>query len=617
MTESPKEIKSIDTSVFQEKIVLENYFAGGNRDEVLSRMIELLQSGVTLMVLTGDEGSGKTMMCHMLENEVPPSFTTVFFQKTVDSFEDVVRLVAARLGLGTGFAEDGQKVEATMQQIIELLQSEQRDLLVIFDEAENIYLATLERIRKMLDRVTDLDGRMHILFSGRKTFLENCDQLSICDFQNTDEVHFDLLPLSETETGDYLKKCSEQLQDEDGEQIVFDDVTVTNIYSIAKGNFRMTNFLAEDAVSVNGDETSFKVLIDSVKESGDVEGEESGKNILSDLLRQYGDYLPWIGGVLCILILLVFLFRPDSQQEESENTVEQSKKFETIIEKPKEKTVQKKQEPTKDIAAKKDPPKQPEALEKPPLKQQVPKEEEVAKQLPASDVPAKKEERTKIIETVSTTPPATETPPVSPEPQLDKKVEKEQVARISAKNKRKQDPLEQKAPKVIQPSSIQEPQVEEPPVVLYPTGTKKRKPGSKPEVRRNTITLQPRTEVQDVIATNAHFTVEQLLRKRSLAGAVWESGEKNKMYTVQLMVLASTTADRNLKQMLAKDRYRQEAGNFFIFRKATAPQNIFVFYGEYPTITMARLAQNSLPQFLRAHKPYAISIKEALDKIKR
>ena len=89
------------------------------------------------------------------------------------------------------------------------------------------------------------------------------------------------------------------------------------------------------------------------------------------------------------------------------------------------------------------------------------------------------------------------------------------------------------------------------------------------------------------------------------------------MYTVQLMALTSKNAENNLKEMLSQVAYRQESGNFYILRKVTAPESIFVFYGEYPSLERARLAQDSLPKFLRDHKPYVLSIEGALAKVTR
>jgi septal ring-binding cell division protein DamX len=126
-----------------------------------------------------------------------------------------------------------------------------------------------------------------------------------------------------------------------------------------------------------------------------------------------------------------------------------------------------------------------------------------------------------------------------------------------------------------------------------------------------------RNAVQEVIASNARFTADQLYKKRVMAGSPWYNHKKDDKYTVQLMVLKSASVEENFKEMLQEDRYRQEAGNFFIFRKLATSNTLFIFYGEYATIFQTRLAQSSLPQFLRDHKPYAISVKGAIAKVRR
>ena len=96
------------------------------------------------------------------------------------------------------------EVDQSLQHIIDFLLDQSVDLLVIFDEAENIFLATLERICEMLDWINGAGAGMHILLSGRTTLLENCDQISLGNLRNTDTRYFELLPFSEAETADYL-----------------------------------------------------------------------------------------------------------------------------------------------------------------------------------------------------------------------------------------------------------------------------------------------------------------------------------------------------------------------------------------------------------------------------
>ncbi len=595
MTEIQKEPEKRDTSPFQEGIVLENYFPGANRDEVLFLMQEAVQSGVALMVVTGDEGCGKTMMCRMLEHQAPPSCTTVLFPRTVDSFEDVVKSVSMRLGLNAPDSTDSRNIDEILEEITGYLKRESKDLLVVFDEAENIYLATLERIRKMLDRINGLGARMHILFSGRKTFLENCDQLSICDFQINDELRFELSPLSEEETAGYLKKCGERLVDGDGKNI-FSAEDAKNIYGIAEGNFRMTNFLAEESLISQGDDTPVKELFETVKDTAEIRDEPIEKVGLADLLKQYSDYLPWVGAVLCSVLLVIFLIKPGQEESHDRQSSQQTVETEILVANSAKRSQVVDQEVQQEAPAAEAQPA--EVLIVEPVTKEEKTEEEPAEIPPMKIVAEQLKDKKEIVE------PAVELEQTSP-PDSARQTEQSQVE-IEAG-----DYIQTEKKVAI--------------VELHPTRTLKRKPESPLVVQTKTTKEQPqmkkvvpqRTEVQKTVVSPPPGTVDHLLRKRLLAGATWDSGQRDGMYTVQLMVLASRDAENNLKKMLALGNYRQEAGNFYIFKKETTPENIYIFYGEYPSISLARLAQNSLPRFLRDHKPYVISIKGAVDKMRQ
>ena len=142
----------------------------------------------------------------------------------------------------------------------------------------------------MLDRIIGSGARIHILFSGQETLLENCEQLSLCDFQNTDDLHFDLRPLSEVETADYLQNCCTRLTDQ-GVTKVFSEEVVNNIYSLAKGNFRTTNILGEETVKSHTADTSFMVLLDGVKEDYGSGNEDLYATKYSQLIKTITPYL--------------------------------------------------------------------------------------------------------------------------------------------------------------------------------------------------------------------------------------------------------------------------------------------------------------------------------------
>jgi type II secretory pathway predicted ATPase ExeA/septal ring-binding cell division protein DamX len=559
--------ESVSVSPFQEEIVLENYFDGANRGEVLAQMVEAIKNEeeAVFIVLTGDDGSGKTMMCRLLEQRAL-SFglcKTVFFPRTVDSFDDVVHCITSELSPD----EWSDNTEDAVDWIVSFLLGQSVELLVIFDEAENMFLATLERIRKMFDRVSEAGARMHILFSGRKTFLENCDQLSLCDFQKSNELYFALTPLSENETVDYLENCVVRLPGSDGKK-VFTDEVVDNIYSLAQGNFRITNMLGEESMKIHGGDTSFMVLLESVKDGGVKVKKQPDEGKHSHIMRGTAAYLPWIGGAVGCFLLLFYLF---GSGHETNNV----------------------------------------------------------KPVDVAPVIAGKATVAEI-----------EMEPVSPETKVDIELADEEKP-VSGQAL---DPLIEVPPENIQAmhtesaaweepenetADVAETEVAQPPtaekkqdiVQLHSVDDVKKKaefsPVSRPVLEQQVIKREPRAKIRKVTSAVAHFPAAQLYNERVSAGSAWAKKEKQDKYTVQLMLLASETAEENLKNMLARDNYRQEAGNFYIFKKTAMPENIFVFYGEYPTMERARLVKNSLPEFLLKYKPYALSIKEAMVKVEK
>ncbi|MCP3892765.1 MAG: AAA family ATPase [Desulfobulbaceae bacterium] len=628
-------------SPFQEQVVAGNYFPGANFEQILQGVSSAIDEGVPLMVVTGIEGCGKTMLCHKLDHQEGDIYKTVLFPRTVDSFEDVVKHIAIRLGVSTEVEESGRYVDGLLENIAVSLGSIAEPLLLIFDEAENIYLATLERIRKMLERFLGDGVQLFILFSGRRTFLENFEQLSICEFREVEEQLFELEALSEAETTEYLLSASERIDEISGESI-FSQEVLKNIFDVGKGNFRMTNILAEEAMQDQGDGNSFMVLLENVKDEVESEYAEQGSFSLTNFLADNKAYLPWAGGFIVVLGLLVsFLIGDGVQVEVNGPTVEKHTTTiskELIIEEklPEESPVVQQPEVEVEVVAPpvvEIPATEPVIVSTPPVVVEEPVEEPI------------EEIQTAVIE--ASTEPVEETVSISPgEPEIKFEPEPaevdipvEVVVPIEPQEAIVVEPMEIEQestpsiagiPKIVVKKQKVELAAELPVSVtstmveLRPIATLKRKPGSS-IISKEKAQLPPVVEInkeeaiveRKSVASKSSSIEDQLYRTRVIAGTGWENGRKNHMYTVQLMVLTSKVAEQNLKKMLAEERYRQEAGNFYIFPRVSDPENTMIFYGEYRSLERARLAQNSLPQFLRDYKPYALSIKGAMAKVGR
>jgi septal ring-binding cell division protein DamX len=96
----------------------------------------------------------------------------------------------------------------------------------------------------------------------------------------------------------------------------------------------------------------------------------------------------------------------------------------------------------------------------------------------------------------------------------------------------------------------------------------------------------------------------------------WLTGARDNKYTVQLMALSSAAAVGNVNQMLTGNAAGEPAGTFYVFEKSGTTPEVFVFYGEYDSAAEAGKARDSLPEPLRKHKPYVLSVKSAMQKVK-
>jgi len=592
-----KDPEKISGSPFQDRNDLENFFAGGGRAEVLSDLHESVIAGVPLLIITGEEGSGKTTICRLLEQRLAEECVVINFPETVESFEDVVRIIGHKLGVVTAEINDGKELRSAIGKIAEFLLEKKRHLLIIFDGAENLYLATLERIRKMLGQMTEAGVFLHVLFSGKPSFLENYDQLIICDFKQIEEQHCSLSPLSAAETADYFNSCIESFPGDGVRTDMFTEEAVAKIHAIAKGNFSMINVVAEDSIAISTDDSSFMVSPDNV--IGEEDQQKAGWNWPQTAIdfKRFIPYLPWVGGSLSILLVLLLVFGSGNEQEKervapSKEITEQKQAViieqeKLVIPDPVEKTVT-----TVEKTA---------AL----VEEAIVVEDDSEKDDTGKD----------------------EIPPVSPEfesegeiTEIDVIEERDAIEETAVDDEIVQEAIitgeEQK--EIVTPEVEDEPVQGEVVIVeLRQSPSLKKKVGTPEPVKKNKIVVQPRKEVQKVTATKTNYTVDQLYSRRIAAGREWRYGVKDSMYTIQLMSLTSKNAEHNLKLMLAQEKYRKQAINFFIFKKNSSPAAILVYYGEYPTITEARRTLKSIPAFLQRHKPYAISIKGAVAKIKK
>lgn len=609
---------------FQKEVDTSNYFPGAEFEKILSGVDGVLTGDASLMILTGPEGTGKTMLCQILCEQ--DDFDSVYFPHTVEAFGEVVATIAVDLGITGELEAAGGNPDDTIGRISEALKKGDRPALVVFDEAENIYLATLERIRKMIDIFHCAGCKLHVLFAGRPGFIENYEQLNIVDFEEIPEYFYTLSPLSEDEVMAYVFSTVEKKIDPlDATRNAFSFEKVEQICSAARGSLRAVNNLSRAAMKNPGDDSSFMTLRDAVEEENARGG--FGEPSFTEMLHRMGAGLSsragdWVKehrrlvliGVLTLgLCLLAWMFfsRGNEQgtvHEVIKNESGNGKVLSGIAAEEEFKKAEKAALQAAIPGEKSSEIKGPEAVVAPQMKvlQKTETGEKVVTETAMAGDGAGEGE-VENLDDIGRSLSGVSRP--------------EKIVKISPLHRKKKynvpqpdEILAEVVKKAKAAPAISAQPTKEKVVILHPTGREKRR-----SVNPATGTTGSTSPVlrDDVSASPGGIRVERLLQNRLVAGMGWQSGAKDRMYTVQLMVLNSGAAVNNLKSMLAEERYRYLVSNLYLFRRGVYPERLMVFYGEYRTMKDAALALKELPPFLRNYNPWALSIKDAMVKVRR
>ena len=298
---------------FQNIVDPANFFGGGARREIVDDIKAALSDNVALLTLTGTDGSGKTMICRMVEQELDADAELLFFEQGAESFDEVVNRIAAQVELEE--TDEISDRNTRLEKAVEILRQQNRRLIIIFDGAEKIFLATLERIRRMIDQVNGERLSLQLLFSGRPLFLLNFKQLGIITFKIIEEKHISLDPLDGKNTHLYLNHCLD-VSDSD-EQKRFSLSQAEEIADIARGNFRLINQLAGKFLDLKrlASENGAAVNDEYDDEASDSTGIHSRLsaglgNVDLDFLKVPRIGARWYaaGAVILIFILMVLLW---------------------------------------------------------------------------------------------------------------------------------------------------------------------------------------------------------------------------------------------------------------------------------------------------------------------
>lgn len=180
------------------------FFGGGNRGPILEALIYAITQGEGIVKVTGEVGSGKTMLCSMLQARLPANVETIYLANPSVSPEEILHAIAFELQLDVPREASRLAVMHAIQEHLLKRHAEGRRVVLFVEESQGMPIATLEEIRLLSNLETKSDKLLQIVLFGQPELDENLRENSIRQLKERITHSFRLEPLTAAETREYL-----------------------------------------------------------------------------------------------------------------------------------------------------------------------------------------------------------------------------------------------------------------------------------------------------------------------------------------------------------------------------------------------------------------------------
>lgn len=181
----------------------EFFFSGANRGETLEALMYAITSGEGLVKVTGEVGTGKTMLCRVLMERLPDTVETVYLAVPNLTRNEILVAIAAELGLADTSGVATQLLRRLQERLVEV-HGEGRRVVALIDEAHAMPDETLEELRLLTNLETPRSKLLQLVLFGQPELDERLSQASMRQLRERITHAFTLAPMPATDIAAYV-----------------------------------------------------------------------------------------------------------------------------------------------------------------------------------------------------------------------------------------------------------------------------------------------------------------------------------------------------------------------------------------------------------------------------
>lgn len=221
------------------------FFDGADRGTTLEGLLYAIVHDEGIVKVSGEVGSGKTMLCRVLMERLPEQVEIVYLANPSLSRGEILHAIADDLDVD--FPQD--RISVALRDLEEHLidiYADGRRVVILIDEAHAMPEETLEQVRLLSNLESSRHKLLQIVLFGQPELDEILDKSSMRQLKDRITHSFRMRPLSEAEVGRYLsfRMRAAGYRGPD----VFSPRAVAMIAKSASGLTRRVNILADKSL---------------------------------------------------------------------------------------------------------------------------------------------------------------------------------------------------------------------------------------------------------------------------------------------------------------------------------------------------------------------------------
>ena len=267
-------------------------------NEALAVLLTALKTGEGFIKVVGEVGTGKTLLCRKILNEIPEHFVTAYIPNPYLKPDELRRAVAIELGVKQAQRMSVQLLTQRIQQRLLELHQKGHSVVLILDEAQALPAESLEALRLFTNLETETRKLLQVVLFAQPELDQRLSENQFRQLRQRITFSYQLRAMTAQEVEHYIQHRL-QVAGYKGAAL-FSSPLCKKIAKASKGIPRLVNVLCHKMLMLSYGQGGYQITRQHLKAA--IRDTEDTQAVSSPYLRV-------AAGILAALVSLLVFYR--------------------------------------------------------------------------------------------------------------------------------------------------------------------------------------------------------------------------------------------------------------------------------------------------------------------